>query len=176
VIVNDLGMVTYYTQARILDLVGLGDLEPLVIMRHTAYTSREVTAWTAPYRPSIAIVSLGWSFAVPLIPPEWVRVAVVEMPPHGHRVGFFAVDPKEGWTLRGYVAQHFGSLSRTYGYRVNLRRAEGMPAATAVSPAAAADGEAPLLAEPPVGGADTRLPGPSTRATPAVSDVTRQVG
>ena len=51
VIVNDLGAVTYYTQARILDLVGLGDLEPLVIMRNTAYTSREVTAWTAPYRP-----------------------------------------------------------------------------------------------------------------------------
>jgi hypothetical protein len=126
VIVNDLGAVTYYTQARILDLVGLGDLEPLVIMRHTAYTSREVTAWTAPYRPKIAVVSLGWSMAVPLIPREWVRVAVVEMPPHGHPVGFFAVDPKESWTLRASVAQHFGSLSRTYGYRIKLRRAEGM--------------------------------------------------
>ena len=107
VIVNDLGAVAYYTQARILDLVGLGDLEPLVIMRRTAYTSREVTAWTTPYRPKVAIVSLGWSFAAPLIPPEWVRVAVVEMPPHGHRVGFFAVDPEEGWTLRSYVAAAF---------------------------------------------------------------------
>src|SRR5262249_29214098 len=84
VIVNDLGAVTYYTQARILALVGLGDLQPLVIMRHAAYTSREVTAWTAPYRPKIAVVSLGWGVAVPLIPSEWVRVAVVEMPPHGH--------------------------------------------------------------------------------------------
>jgi hypothetical protein len=35
VIVNDLGAVTYYTQARILDLVGLGDTEPLEIMRRT---------------------------------------------------------------------------------------------------------------------------------------------
>ena len=50
VIVNDLGAVTYYTQARILDLVGLGDIEPLVIMRRTAYTSRDVVAWTARYR------------------------------------------------------------------------------------------------------------------------------
>jgi hypothetical protein len=149
VIVNDLGAVTYYTEARILDLVGLGDLEPLVIMRNTAYTSREVTAWTAPYRPKIAIVSLGWSMAVPLIPREWVRVAVVEMPPHGHPVGFFAVDHKESWTLRASVAQHFGSLSRTHGYRIKLRRAEGLTAATAVSPAAAADGKAPLRAEPP---------------------------
>jgi len=176
VIVNDLGAVTYCTQARILDLVGLGDVEPLVIMRNTAYTSREVMAWTAPYRPSIAIVSLGWSAAVPLIPPEWVRVAVVEMPPHGHRVGFFAVDRKESWTLRASVAQHFGPLSRTLGHRVKLGRAEDVTAATGVPPAAAADPEEPLRAEPPVGGADTRLPGPSTRATPAVSDVTRQMG
>jgi hypothetical protein len=143
VIVNDLGAVAYYTQARILDLVGLGDLEPLVIMRNTAYTSREVTAWTAPYRPKIAIVSLGWSVAVPLIPPEWLRVAVVEMPPHGHPVGFFAVDHTESWTLRASVAQHFGPLSRTHGHRVKLRRAEGMTAATVVPPAAAADREAP---------------------------------
>jgi hypothetical protein len=176
VIVNDLGAVTYYTQARIVDLVGLGDLEPLVIMRNTAYTSREVTAWTAPYRPSIAIVSLGWSVAVPLIPRDWVRVAVVDMPPHGHPVGFFAVDHKEGWTLRASIAQHFGPLSRTHGHRVKLRRAEGLTAATGVSPAAAADGEAPLRAEPPVGGMDTKRPGPSTRPTPAVSDSTRQTG
>lgn len=126
VIVNDLGAVTYYTQDRILDLVGLGDLQPLVIMRSTDYTSREVTAWTAPYRPRIAIVSLGWSVAVPLIPREWVRVAVVDMPPHGHPVGFFAVDPSESWMLRSSVAQHFGPLSRTYGHRIKLRRPEGM--------------------------------------------------
>jgi hypothetical protein len=135
VIVNDLGAVAYYTQDRILDLVGLGDLEPLVIMRNTAYTSREVMAWTAPYRPKVAIVSLGWGVAVPLIPPEWVRVAVVEMPPHGHRVGYFAVDHKESWTLRASVAQHFGSLSPTYGYRVKLRSAESLTAAPAGSPA-----------------------------------------
>jgi hypothetical protein len=134
VIVNDLGAVTYYTQARILDLVGLGDLEPLRVMRSSAYTSREVVAWTAPYRPKIAIVSLGWGVAVPLIPPEWVRVAVVEMPPHFHRVGFFAVDPNESWTLRTCVAQHFGPLSRTLGHRVRLRPAEGLTPAPAAAP------------------------------------------
>ena len=135
VIVNDLGAVTYYTQARILDLVGLGDIEPLVIMRNTAYTSREVTAWTAPYGPKVAIVSLGWGVALPLIPPEWVRVAVVEMPPHFHRVGFFAVDHNESWTLRACVAQHFGPLSRTLGHRVKLRPAEAVTAAATPPPA-----------------------------------------
>lgn len=128
VIVNDLGAVTYSTQARILDLVGLGDLEPLVIMRRGPYTSRDVVAWTARYEPSIAIVSLNWSVVRPLIPPEWVRVAVVEVPPNRHPVGFFAVDRKQAWALRGAVAQHFGPLARTHGYRVKLRPPEEMDA------------------------------------------------
>jgi hypothetical protein len=149
VIVNDLGATTYYTQARILDLVGLGDLEPLRIMRNTAYTSREVTAWTAPYQPKIAVVSLGWSVAVPLIPAEWVRVAIVEMPPHFHRVGFYAVDPKEAWTLRECVAQHFGPLSRTLGHRVKLRPAGTVTATTPTPPAPALHGEEPLRTTPP---------------------------
>jgi hypothetical protein len=134
VIVNDLGAVTYYTQARILDLVGLGDLEPLAIMRRAAYTSREVTAWTTPYRPSIAIVSLGWGVVGPLIPPEWVRIAVVEVPPHRHRVGFFAVDRKECWTLRASVAQHFEPLGPTMGHHLKLRPPEDVTAAAAVPP------------------------------------------
>jgi hypothetical protein len=134
VIVNDLGAVTYYTQARILDLVGLGDIEPLKIMRRAAYTSRDVTAWTAPYQPSIAIVQLGWGVVAPLIPPEWLNVAVVEVPPHRHRVGFYAVDRKGGWTLRASVAQHFGSLSRELGYRVKLRHPEDVTAAAASPP------------------------------------------
>jgi hypothetical protein len=120
VIVNDLGAVTYYTEARILDLVGLGDIEPVRIMRHAAYTSRDVTAWTAPHQPKAAILQLGWGVVGPLIPPEWVRVAVVEVPPHRHRVGFFAVDPKQAWTLRASVEQHFGELAPTLGYRVKL--------------------------------------------------------
>jgi hypothetical protein len=130
VIVNDLGAVTYYTDARILDLVGLGDIEPLVIMRHKAYTGSDVTAWTAPFQPKIAIIQLGWSVVGPLIPAEWVRVAVVEVPPNWHRVGFFAVDRKEAWTLRSSVAQHFETRSRSMGYRVRLRRPRGMPATT----------------------------------------------
>ena len=129
VIVNDLGAVTYYTHARILDLVGLGDIEPVRVMRHTTYTSRDVTAWTAPYRPRIAVIQLGWGVVGPLIPPEWVRVAVVEVPPHRHRVGFFAVEPGHAWTLRARVAQHFGQLGTTLGYRVKLLRPEELEAA-----------------------------------------------
>ncbi|HEX9187387.1 MAG TPA: hypothetical protein VGB87_09965 [Vicinamibacteria bacterium] len=129
VIVNDLGAVTYFTEARILDLVGLGDIEPLRIMRRGAYTSDDVAAWTAPFRPKVAILQLDWSVVSPLVPPRWVRVAVVEVPPTRHRVGVFAVDPNEIWTLRASVAQHFGPLSRDLGYRLKLRSPEEVAAA-----------------------------------------------
>jgi hypothetical protein len=143
VIVNDLGAVTYYTGARILDLVGLGDVEPLRIMRRSAYTGREVTEWTAPFRPKLAIVSLGWSVAGALIPREWVRVAVLEVPPDRHRVGLFAVDPRDAWVVRASVAQHFGPLTRTPGYVLRLRRAEDVDAAVAGRPAAAPEAPRP---------------------------------
>ncbi len=134
VIVNDLGAVTYYTEARILDIVGLGDIEPVRIMRRTAYTSAEVEAWAAPYRPSIAILSLGWSMVVPRIPHEWVRVAVVEVPPDYDRVGFFAVDREEGWPLHERVAEYYEPLVRAHGGRVRLRRPKGMAAILAQPP------------------------------------------
>jgi hypothetical protein len=138
VIVNDLGAVTYYTGARILDVVGLGDIEPVAIMRRAAYGSPDVIAWTAPYRPRFAIFSLGWSYVVPLIPPEWPMVAEVEMPPHRHRVGFFAVDPSAAWPLRAAVAQHYGGFPAELGYRVKLLPPEAMPASppTALSASA----------------------------------------
>ena len=124
VVVNDLGAVTYYTENRILDLVGLGDVEPLRMMRGGGYDRSQVRSWTAAYRPTLAIVQLGWSLVGPLIPGEWIKVAEVEVPPDFQRVGFFAVDPAESWRLRASVAQHFAPLAPTLGYRLKLRRAE----------------------------------------------------
>ncbi|HET9316682.1 MAG TPA: hypothetical protein VFQ51_13895, partial [Vicinamibacteria bacterium] len=127
VAVNDLGAVAYATNARILDLVGLGDVEPLRIMRRTGgYTSHDVLEWTAPYRPRIAIVQLGWGWIVPRIPDAWIKVAEVDVPTHHQRIGFFAVDPDEAWVLRGSVDQHYGTLGRGLGYRVKLRSPERM--------------------------------------------------
>jgi hypothetical protein len=127
VIVNDLGAVTYYTQTRILDLVGLGDMEPLEIMRRTGgYTSTDVRTWTGKYQPAIAIIQLGWGWVVPLVPSEWIKVAEVEVSTNRQRVGFFAVDPKESWILRSSVELHYAPLGRALGYHLKLRRLEGV--------------------------------------------------
>jgi hypothetical protein len=123
VIVNDLGAVTYYTETRILDLVGLGDIEPLEIMRRTGgYTRADIRAWTAKYQPAVAIIQLGWGWVVPRLPGEWIKVAEVEVPPNRQRIGFFAVNPKESWILRASVQQHYGPLGKALGYRLKLRR------------------------------------------------------
>jgi hypothetical protein len=136
VIVNDLGAVTYYTQARILDLAALGDIEPLEIMRRTGtYTSRDVLTWTAKYQPAIAITSLGWGWVAPLVPGEWIKVAEVEVPPNRERVGFFAVNPKEAWILRANVSAHFSPLRQAPGYRLKLRNPERVRELTAGPPA-----------------------------------------
>jgi hypothetical protein len=125
VIVNDLGAVTYYTESRILDLAALGDVEPLDIMRRTGgYGSRDVVAWTAKYRPRLAIISLGWSWVAPLIPREWIKIGEVAVPPKGERVGFFAIDPRESWVLRSTMATHFSPLRQVPGYVLKLRRPE----------------------------------------------------
>jgi hypothetical protein len=125
VIVNDLGAVTYYTEARILDLAALGDVEPLEILRRTGnYTRGDVRTWTAKYQPAIAIISLGWSWIAPLVPNDWIKVAELEVPPNRERVGFFAVDPRDAWIIRGNVAEHYSPLRQARGYRLKLRRPE----------------------------------------------------
>jgi hypothetical protein len=136
VIVNDLGAISYFTENRILDLVGLGDVEPLEIMRKSngRYTSADVQAWTSKQDPKIAIVQLGWSFVAPLVPREWIQVAEVEVPGDRHRLGLFAVDPKRAWVLRASAELHYGALARPLGYRIALRPPAEMDALVAGAP------------------------------------------
>jgi hypothetical protein len=121
VVVNDLGAVTYFTDARVLDIVGLGDIEPLLIARRTgAYTREDVYEWTSRSHPRIAIVQLNWSWVAPRVPPQWIEVAEVAVPPVGQKVGFFAVAAEAADLLRADVAYHFQTLRGAAGYRVRL--------------------------------------------------------
>jgi hypothetical protein len=121
VVVNDLGAVTYFTEARILDVFGLGDVEPLLITRATgAYTRHDVNAWTQAYRPTMAVIQLSWAWAAPRVPAEWTKVAEVTVPTHGQHVGFFAVDPGAAALLRANVAYHYGRVRTAAGYAVQF--------------------------------------------------------
>jgi len=119
--INDLGALAYYTDADIVDIIGLGDLEPLLIQRRThRYTSDDVREWVGPHHARIAILQTDWSFVVPLVPGQWHEVIEVRLPPDGKRVGFFAIDPQEAARLRTMVQEYFGQLRQTDGYRLKV--------------------------------------------------------
>ena len=119
VAVNDLGAVTYFTSAPILDVVGLGDIEPLLISRRTGgYTAADVQAWTAAHHARIALIQIDWSWVAPRVPPDWTRVAEITVPTHGQHIAFFAVDPAAAPLLRANVAYYYGVEHANAGYIV----------------------------------------------------------
>jgi hypothetical protein len=120
VVVNDLGTVTYFTEARILDMFGLGDIEPVRIRRRQGgeYNAADISKWVGVYHPAIAILQTGWGWVVPRIPNDWIRVAEIQMP-EGDSIGFFAVDRSAAPTLRANVERFYGPLA-SEGYRLTL--------------------------------------------------------
>lgn len=121
VVVNDIGAVTYYTDARVIDMFGLGDIEPVTIRRRQGgeYNVADVQSWIAPLHPSIAVLQVGWSFVVPRIPDQWVKVGDLELPSDGEHMGFFALDRSEERPLRSHLEAFYGPLAPK-GYRLKL--------------------------------------------------------
>ena len=117
--INDLGALAYYTEADVVDIIGLGDLEPLLIQRRThRYTREDVHEWVGAHHARIAILQTDWSFVIPLVPGQWTQVMELALPPDGKKVGFFAIDPTEAVRLRSLVQEYFGKWRREDGYRL----------------------------------------------------------
>ena len=119
--INNLGALAYYTDADIVDVVGLGDLEPLLIQRRTGrYTRDDVREWVSTHHARIAILQVDWSYIVPLVPGQWHEEIELALPPDGQRVGFFAIDPQEAVRLRTMVQEYFGQWRQIDGYRLKV--------------------------------------------------------
>jgi hypothetical protein len=121
IVVNDIGAVSYFTDARLLDMFGLGSVEPILIRRAKggAYTADDVDAWTAPHHPSAAILQLGWGWVSERVPPTWTKVAEVEIPSSNQVLGFFAMTPDSAAALRERVREYYAPQSD--GTRYSLR-------------------------------------------------------
>ena len=122
VLVNDLGAMAYFANARTLDIFGLCDIEPVLLRRAGVYTSDAVAAWTAPHAPTIAVVQLSWGWVAQHVPAVWRKVAEVEVLPEGQVLGFFSTtaDASGARRLRAEVEQFYGLRSGERGYRVHL--------------------------------------------------------
>ena len=120
VVVNDIGVMAYRSEADALDMFGLCNIEPVLERRgYGGYTKDDVQDWTDPRRPRIAILQLGWGWVRPRIPDSWRPVAVVHVLPEGHTLGFFAIAPDvPGVELRADIEEFYRPLVEPLGYRI----------------------------------------------------------
>jgi hypothetical protein len=109
VVLNDVGLVAFYTDAPLLDLAGLGSAEPV----HAAAAGRlfrreEVAAWAASRNASIAIVQPQWFYVARITPPNWTLVGTWRLPRDvvfgDPVVAFYAITPQQVPRLCGALA------------------------------------------------------------------------
>ena len=107
IVINDIGAMTFFSDARILDLYGLGSLKPLELAKTLGDGSRQdsagwrkaVAAWAKAEGAQVAILQIGWETEVlEKIPEAWVKVGQWELPrnvefPEDLVTAFYAVDP-----------------------------------------------------------------------------------
>lgn len=109
IVANDIGAMSYYSDARLLDPVGLGSAEPLLARRkHGQFTADDLNAWAGSKGAKIAVLETGWTAIHAVVPTEWVRVETWHFPRNvvydNLEVSFFAVDPAEAPELRRKLA------------------------------------------------------------------------
>lgn len=122
VVVNDIGALSYFSDARFLDMFGLGDVEPVIIRRANRgrYTVADVAQWTAEHHPSAAILQLGWGWVAERVPAHWTKVAEVEIVPSHQVLGFFAMTPDDAPALRDHVREYYAPDADGDRYAVRL--------------------------------------------------------
>jgi len=96
VMVNDVGAVSYFADSRLLDMYGLGNMQPLKYRNgRSGYDRRDVEAWAAAEGAEIAVLQVEWLEISGRIPEAWILVAEWRLPRNivfsDTRIGFYAV-------------------------------------------------------------------------------------
>ena len=100
VALNDIGTVAFYTDATLLDLAGLGSVEPVrAVAQGRRLTREEVASWAASRNASIAILQPQWIYVARITPASWTLVATWRVPRDvvfgDPLVGFYAISPQQ---------------------------------------------------------------------------------
>ncbi|MDD8019216.1 MAG: hypothetical protein PHP42_12655 [Bacteroidota bacterium] len=98
VAVNDIGAVAYFTDAKILDVYGLGNIEPYFFKnRKAGYSKQDLYNWAHNNGAQIAFLQFQWTEVRRRIPDEWKMVGQWDIPKNvvfaDTKVGIYAVDP-----------------------------------------------------------------------------------
>lgn len=121
VAVNDIGAVCFFADAEILDLYGLGNVEPLRFRSEPRARERaDLDAWVRAKGTRLAIVQLGWSDMMARLPGTWTEVGELDLPLHGSKIGFFAMERDDGETLRQKLQRFYREWWRPRHARLRL--------------------------------------------------------
>jgi hypothetical protein len=100
VVVNDIGTIAFYSDAHLLDVIGLGSVEPIRDrMERHSFTAADVASWASAQNASIAILQTQWQRVSSVIPPTWMKIQTWTIPRNvvfkDFEISFFAIEPKE---------------------------------------------------------------------------------
>ncbi len=105
--VNDIGILAFYTNAHILDVYGLGNMEPLRYAEDGKYTQSDLWEWAESEDTKIAILQIGWPEIKKRIPDQWIKVATWTIPRNvvfpDKQVGFYGTNTKNADQLRQHL-------------------------------------------------------------------------
>ncbi len=121
VAVNDIGAVCFFADAEILDLYGLGNVEPLRFRSEPRDRERaDLDAWVRARGARLAVIQLGWSDMMARLPRTWTEVGELDLPMHSVRIGFFAVERDDGDALRQKLQGFYNKWWRPRRARLKL--------------------------------------------------------
>ncbi len=125
VAVNDIGAVCFLADIRLLDLWGLGSMEPAKLRREKLYITEEIYNLSQQHGVAIAIVYDSF-FATDIggLPPQWVPLGKWRMPDNvicgDDNVTLYAVDPSARGELKQNLRQFAPELPADVEKYVNV--------------------------------------------------------
>ncbi len=98
IVLNDIGAVCFFTDARVLDVYGLGSMEPARAKLRNDYNTAWLWRWASENNAALAIMYAGgWAGESFSIPSQWRRVAAWKLSDNfvlaGDTVGVYSLQP-----------------------------------------------------------------------------------
>jgi hypothetical protein len=117
VVINDIGIAAYFTDCRLFDIYGLGNMEPVRYRASTTgYKKKEVAEWIASENAEIALLQIHWSEVSDRIPDSWVKVAEWRIPRNvvfnDLDIGWYAINNEAVNTLASDLRAFRSSLPK----------------------------------------------------------------
>jgi hypothetical protein len=110
IVLNDIGAICYYTDAHVLDVFGLGSMEPATAKLARNYNTAWLRGWAAQEGATLAILyPQGWFGEWFAIPPDWPKVGSWSVSDRlvlgGASVAIFAIRPGSAPALSSSVRE-----------------------------------------------------------------------